>query len=84
MMPMMIPMRAISRCATRFVAYASAFGGVEMGSTMALLDAMATPMRIVDVPPIALRFSPIAVLTTTSIGMSRAAVAELEMKFERM
>ena len=66
------------------MAYAKALGGVDMGSTMALLEAMATPMRMVGVPPIADSLSPMAEQTTTRMGMSRAAVAELEMKLERM
>ena len=79
----MRPMRAMSFCSTRLVAYAMAFGGVEIGSTIALDAAMATPMSTVDVPPMPLSLSPIAVQTTTRIGISRAAVAEFDMKLLR-
>ena len=50
---------------------------------MALLEAMATPIRTVEVPPTAASLSPMAVHTTTRIGISRAAVAEWEIRFER-
>ena len=76
------PVLAMSFCSTRFVAYARALGGVEMGSTIALDEAMATPMSTVEVPPIAPSVSCIAEHTTTRIGISKAAVAELEMKLE--
>ena len=79
---MIIPMRAISFCLTKPVAKAKAFGGVEMGRIMALEAAMATPMRTVDVPPIGSSLSPIAPQTIAKIGMSKAAVAEFEMKFD--
>ena len=57
-------------------------GGVEIGSIIAELEAMATPIRTVDVPPMALSLSPMAAQTIVSMGMSNAAVAELEMKFD--
>ncbi len=73
----------MSFCLTRLVAYARALGGVEMGRIMALLDAMATPIRTVEVPPMAASLSPMAVQTTTRMGISRAAVAECEIRLER-
>ena len=79
----MRPIFDISFWFTRLVAKASALGGVEMGSTMAELAAMATPISMVGVPPMGSSLSPIAVQTTARMGMSRAAVAELLMKLER-
>ena len=79
----MIPTLIISFCCIRLVAYAKAFGGVEIGKIIALLDAIATPMSTVDVPPIAARLSPMAVHTTTNIGINRAAVAECEIRLDR-
>ena len=77
---MMIPILAISFCLTYPVANDSAFGGVEIGKIIALEAAMATPISTVGVPPIGANLSPIALHTIARIGMSRAAVAELEMK----
>ena len=68
----------------RLVAKARALGGVEMGSTIALDAATATLMSTVDVPPITSSLSPMAKHTTASIGMSRAAVAELLMKLDSL
>ena len=82
MTPMMIPILAISFCCTKPVAKARAFGGVEMGSIMALEAAMATPMRTVGVPPIGASLSPIAPQTIARMGISSAAVAEFEIKFD--
>ena len=47
---MMRPMRAMSFCEIRLVAKARAFGGVEMGRTIALDAATATLMSTVGVP----------------------------------
>ena len=52
-----------------------ALGGVEIGSDMAQLADTATPMRMVEVPPMELSLSPMPAHTTVRIGMSRAAVA---------
>ena len=82
MIPMMIPIFAISFCFTYPVAKARAFGGVEMGRIMAEEAAMATPISTVGVPPIGSSLSPIAPQTIARIGINRAAVAEFEMKFE--
>lgn len=79
---MMIPILAISFCFTKPVAKAKAFGGVEIGRIMADDAAIATPMRTVGVPPIGASLSPMAPQTMARIGISRAAVAELEMKFD--
>ena len=72
------------------VADAMAFGGVEIGRSIAIEAQVATKMIIAWVPPIernealdAADGSSIAVATTMRIGMSRAAVAELLMKLER-
>ena len=77
---MITPMRAISFCFTNPVAKARAFGGVEIGRIIALDAAMATPISTVDVPPIGSSLSPIAPQTIAKIGISRAAVAEFEIK----
>ena len=53
-----------------------------MGSTIALDAATAIPMSTVGVPPMAESLSPMPEHTTARIGISRAAVAELEMKLE--
>ena len=82
MMPTIMPMRLISFWLTRLVENARALGGVLIGNTIALDDAMAMPMSTVAVPPMASSLSPIAPQTMARIGMSRAAVAEFEMKFE--
>ena len=79
---MMRPMRAMSFCEIRLVAKARAFGGVEMGRTIALDAATATLMSTVGVPPMTLSLSPIARHTTVRIGMRRAAVAHLLMKLD--
>ena len=57
-----------------------ALGGVEIGSIMAQLAAIAIPMIIVGVPPIGDSLSPIPWHTTVRIGIRSAAVAVLEMK----
>ena len=53
-----------------------------MGRIIADDAAMATPMSTVGVPPIGSSLSPIAPQTMARMGMSRAAVAEFEMKLE--
>ena len=60
-MPTTSPIFTISFCLTRFVENASALGGVLMGRTIALEEAIATPISIVGVPPIMSSLSPIAV-----------------------
>ena len=60
-----------------------ALGGVEIGRHIAAEAERAIPIRIVDVPPTGSRLAPIPLQTTARIGTSRAAVAVLEMKFER-
>ncbi len=82
MMPTIMPMRLISFWLTRLVENARALGGVLIGNTIALDDAMAMPMSTVAVPPMASSLSPIAPQTMARIGISRAAVAELLMKLD--
>ena len=53
-----------------------------MGRIMADEAAMATPISTVGVPPIGSSLSPMAPQTIARIGISRAAVAELEMKLD--
>src|SRR3712207_6978454 len=57
-----------------------AFGGVEIGSDMAQLAAMAIPINTVGVPPIIPSLSPIPTQTTVKIGIRRAAVAVFDIK----
>ena len=59
-----------------------AFGGVEIGNDIAVEAATAIPISTVEVPPITLSLSPIPAQTTVRIGMSRAAVAVLEIKLD--
>ena len=59
-----------------------AFGGVLMGSTMALLAATAIPTSTTVVPPIAASESPMPAHTVERIGTRRLAVAELLMKLD--
>ena len=67
-----------------------AFGGVEIGKSIAIDAHMAMNGIIAYIPPrltncalLAAEGSDIAVPTTTRIGTRRAAVAELLMKLER-
>ena len=90
MTPMTIPTRAISLVSTRPVEEAIAFGGVEIGKSMAMLAQVAMKIIIAWVPPnamneewLAAAGSAMPAATTIRIGISRAAVAEFEMKFER-
>ena len=59
-----------------------ALGGVLMGKHIAAEAAIATPIKMVAPPPIALRLLPIPLQTTAKIGTKRAAVAVFEIKFE--
>ena len=88
--PMIIPTFAISFVSTRPVEEAMAFGGVEIGKSIAMDAQTAMKEIIAWVPPratkealLAAAGSAIPSATTIRIGISRAAVAELEMKFER-
>ena len=54
-----------------------ALGGVEIGSDMAHEAATATPIIMVEVPPMASSECPIPAQTTVRIGISNAAVAVL-------
>lgn len=83
MTPIRIPIFAISFCLTKPVAKAKAFGGVDMGSIIALEAAIATPISTVGVPPMGSSLSPMAPQTMARIGISSAAVAEFEMKFDK-
>ena len=58
-----------------------ALGGVLIGSTIASDDAIATPIRRVDTPPIGASRSFIAPPASARIGTRRLAVAVCEMKF---
>ena len=82
MKPTIKPIFAMCFCSTKLVANARAFGGVEIGSTMALDAAIATPINTVGVPPIGANLSPIAAQTKAKIGINKAAVAELEIKLD--
>ena len=69
------------------VADAMAFGGVEIGNSMAMEAHTATKMIMAEVPPMARNSALLAaagsampLATTIRIGIRRAAVAELEMK----
>ena len=79
---MVRPDFAISVCEMMPVEDAMALGGVEIGSVIASDAAMAVPKSSVLSPPTARRVSPMPEPTAQRIGMSRAAVAELEMKLE--
>ena len=86
----MIPIFAMSLVSTSPVDAAMAFGGVEIGKSMAIEAHTAMNMIIAWVPPIATKAALLAAAgsaipsaTTMRIGMRSAAVAELLMKFER-
>ena len=81
---MVRPDFAISDVLMMPVEEAMAFGGVEMGSVIASEAAIAVPKRRQRSPPISRSLSPIPTPTAQRIGMRRAAVAELEMKLERV
>ena len=88
--PMIIPILAISWVWTRPVDAAMAFGGVEIGKHIAMDAQTAIKTIIARVPPRARNEtlfeaagSAIPVATTIRIGIRRAAVAELLMKFDR-
>lgn len=87
---MIMPTFAISLVWTIPVELAMAFGGVDIGRTIAIEAQVATNMIIAWVPPNAVKAalfaaagSDIPIATTMRIGMRRAAVAELLMKLER-
>ena len=87
---MMMPTLAISLVSTSPVEDAIAFGGVEIGKSIAMEAQMAMKEIIARVPPRAMKLalfaasgSAIPSATTIRIGMSRAAVALLLMKLER-
>ena len=61
-----------------------ALGGVEIGSDMAHEAATATPIIMVEVPPMASSECPIPAQTTVRIGISNAAVAVLLVKLLRV
>ena len=86
---MIRPTRVMSLVSTMPVADAMAFGGVEIGKSMAMEAHTAMKVIIAEVPPMARNCALLAasgsampLATTIRIGMSRAAVAELEMKLE--
>ena len=60
-----------------------ALGGVEIGNDIAQLAETAIPMSTVEVPPMMSSESPIPLQTTERIGISKAAVAVFEMKFDK-
>ena len=79
----------MSLVSTMPVAEAMAFGGVEMGKSMAMEAHTAMKIIMAEVPPrarnsalLAASGSAMPLATTMRIGMSRAAVAELEMKLD--
>ena len=88
--PMIIPILAMSFVSTSPVEAAMAFGGVEMGKHIAIEAQTAMNVIIAFVPPrarnwalLAAAGSAIPCAITINIGISKAAVAELLMKFER-
>ena len=88
--PTMAPILAISFVSTKPVDDAIALGGVEIGNSIAIEAQTAMNEIIACVPPRAANTSAlgapgilIASAITIKIGMSRAAVAELLMKFDR-
>ena len=88
--PMTRPTRAISLVSTRPVEDAIAFGGVEIGKSIAIEAQVAMKIIIAWVPPKAMNEALLGAegsarpdATTIRIGISRAAVAELLMKFDR-
>ena len=90
MTPTMIPTFVMSFVSTRPVEEAMAFGGVEIGKSIAIEAQTAMKLIIAVVPPSATNEalfaadgSAIPPATTIRIGMSRAAVVELLMKFDR-
>lgn len=81
MTPIIKPIRIICFCSIRPVACANAFGGVEIGSTMASDEPKATPISRVETPPKAAKFSAADIPAKARIGISKLAVAVCEMKF---
>ena len=82
--PTVIPTFSISFCLTSPVENAIAFGGVDIGRHIALDAATAKPTKMVVVPPIAPKESPIPLQTVARMGASSAAVAVLLMKLDRI
>lgn len=78
--PIMSPTFSISFCWIMPVACAKAFGGVEIGRTIARDEPKATPISSVATPPSGNRLSLILIPAIASIGTSKAAVAVCEMK----
>ena len=90
MTPTMMPTLAMSLVSTRPVEEAMAFGGVEIGKSIAMEAHTAMKLIIALVPPRAMNCALLAAsgsampaATTMRIGIRRAAVALLEMKLER-
>ena len=90
MAPTIIPTLAISLVWTSPVLEAMAFGGVEIGNSIAMDAQTAMNDIMACIPPKALNEelleadgSAIPCATTIRIGMSSAALAELLMKLDR-
>lgn len=81
MNPMIIPTRIMYFCSIRPVACAKAFGGVEIGSTIANDEQMATPMSRVLTPPNGASVALVEIPARARIGNSKFAVAVWLMKF---
>ena len=79
----MIPTSVISCVFIRPVELAMAFGGVEMGNSMANEVEAATQTNNVVTPPYTARLSAIAVPTTARMGTRRLAAEELAMKLAK-
>ena len=60
-----------------------ALGGVLIGRHMETEAAMAIPINTVFTPPMESMESPIPLQTTAKMGTNKAAVAVLEMKFDK-
>ncbi len=76
-----MPIFSISFCCTRPVEWAMAFGGVLIGRHIAADAAIAIPIIMtVEPPPPSESLMPLH--TVAIIGMSNAAVAVFDMKFE--
>ena len=60
-----------------------ALGGVEIGNDIEQLAETAIPMSTVEVPPMMPSESPIPLQSTERLGISKAAVAVFEMKFDK-
>ena len=82
MRPTISPTFAMSLVLIRPVEQAMAFGGVEIGSSIAIEVEAATQTSYVVTPPKAPNCSLIAVPTTAKIGTNKLAADELAMKLE--